>query len=339
MIIRCSACSTHYAVDEAAFGTKGRAVKCTNCGHRWVQAPGQAYASPLRKLSQAAQAAAARSTPLDTPQPSPTPATEKQVSPARTAPEPEAVLPESTSHTPSEQAGDGEAPPSVPEAEESSVSLPDDAEESPTAPDAADENEQPEEAPEAEAEEVEEGKDEAGSDEDRGLPEDEPIPEVFKFPHVQPEPPPKRRFPAWAAAVAALVPIALGGALYLAKEPLGMNFPVVARAYDAIGIQPYRAYGLDIPKDAVKTEYQGGGQALEVSGIVLNTSDRERPVPDLKISFLDAMGKEVQSVITSVEPNVIPPRQQIDFVVLVENTAATATRLSVVFADSNTTRN
>ena len=267
------------------------------------------------------------------------------MSPARTAPEPEAVLPESTSPTSSEPDGDGEvaveAPPSVPEADDSSVSVPDDAEESPTAPDAADEIEQPEEVPEAEAEEVEEGKDEAGSDEDRGLPEDEPIPEVFKFPHVQPEPPPKRRFPAWAAAaaVAALVPIALGGALYLAKEPLGMNFPVVARAYDAIGIQPYRAYGLDIPKDAVKTEYQGGGQALEVSGIVLNTSDRERPVPDLKISFLDAMGKEVQSVITSVEPNVIPPRQQIDFVVLVENTAATATRLSVVFADSNTARN
>ena len=39
MIIRCSACTTRYLVDPAAFGVAGRRVRCVRCGHVWDQSP------------------------------------------------------------------------------------------------------------------------------------------------------------------------------------------------------------------------------------------------------------------------------------------------------------
>jgi predicted Zn finger-like uncharacterized protein len=39
MIITCPHCDTHFAVSEAALGTKGRTVRCARCSHKWHQGP------------------------------------------------------------------------------------------------------------------------------------------------------------------------------------------------------------------------------------------------------------------------------------------------------------
>ena len=39
MIIRCFACSTRFRIDPAALGDSGRRVRCTNCGHVWLELP------------------------------------------------------------------------------------------------------------------------------------------------------------------------------------------------------------------------------------------------------------------------------------------------------------
>jgi predicted Zn finger-like uncharacterized protein len=36
MIVTCPNCSTHFKVPEAAFGTRGRKVKCARCSHTWL---------------------------------------------------------------------------------------------------------------------------------------------------------------------------------------------------------------------------------------------------------------------------------------------------------------
>lgn len=38
MRITCPSCSTSYDVDGSSFGDQGRLVRCTNCGHQWLQA-------------------------------------------------------------------------------------------------------------------------------------------------------------------------------------------------------------------------------------------------------------------------------------------------------------
>lgn len=351
MIIRCPACSTFYAVDESALGGRGRAVKCTNCGHSWLQTLDDVLATPPLQSSRPeldSVAPQAPRSPVDPEFSSPAGSKEPDL-PGESVSAPEAESPESTSPeaasagSSADSGGDdaaaAEAPQRAPRASNGSVTEPDVIEESTVSAGEETEveelDESPEHASESVAEDIQQGDDQTESDQDEGLPDDLPIPEVFTFPNVGEEQPPRRRFPVAAAAITGALVIVLIGALYLAREPLGMAFPSVAKVYDAIGLQPYRGYGLVIPKEAVKTEYQGGAEALEVSGIVLNESDRERPVPDLKISFLDAMGKEVQSVTAAVEPKVVPPRQQVDFVVLVENMAATATRLELDFADPN----
>ena len=39
MIIRCFSCSTRYRIDPASLGVSGRRVRCTNCGHVWLELP------------------------------------------------------------------------------------------------------------------------------------------------------------------------------------------------------------------------------------------------------------------------------------------------------------
>ena len=45
MIIRCFACSTRFRIDPAALGESGRRVRCTNCGHVWLELP-QRHVAP-----------------------------------------------------------------------------------------------------------------------------------------------------------------------------------------------------------------------------------------------------------------------------------------------------
>lgn len=42
MIIRCFACSTRFRIDPAALGDSGRRVRCTSCGHVWLELPQRA---------------------------------------------------------------------------------------------------------------------------------------------------------------------------------------------------------------------------------------------------------------------------------------------------------
>ena len=39
MIVRCSACTTRYRIDPTALGMAGRKLRCTRCGHVWLELP------------------------------------------------------------------------------------------------------------------------------------------------------------------------------------------------------------------------------------------------------------------------------------------------------------
>ncbi len=55
MIIRCSACDTRYRIDPTELGISGRKLRCTRCGHLWLELP-SAGGAALSGAPQQAQA-------------------------------------------------------------------------------------------------------------------------------------------------------------------------------------------------------------------------------------------------------------------------------------------
>lgn len=73
MIIACPACSTRYAVPDAAIGSEGRTVRCAKCKHSWFQDPPVLdLISPTGAAAPASQVSAPDPVPAPVPPPAPT---------------------------------------------------------------------------------------------------------------------------------------------------------------------------------------------------------------------------------------------------------------------------
>jgi len=154
-------------------------------------------------------------------------------------------------------------------------------------------------AVEAEEEELaeelyEEPPDELGSAEEPALAE---APEPEEEPPVFATAPPRaalRLGPravqaiAWggaAAAVALVVALAL-----MFRSDVVRVWPPAAGAYARIGL-PVNAVGLALQEVSARRQFQGGRQALVVSGVVKNVRAEPVAPPPLSVTFLDRKGK------------------------------------------------
>ena len=134
-----------------------------------------------------------------------------------------------------------------------------------------------------------------------------------------------------AAVVALLLCVALGG--YFLRGLVTEYIPGAGAVYEMIGLSGSGlGDGLAIREVKRNRESVGGKDVLVVRGVIANISDKERPVPMIKLSLYDLDGKVVQSAETAPLKNNLKAAEQIGFKVQLKDPSPLARRLEVTFA-------
>lgn len=180
------------------------------------------------------------------------------------------------------------------------------------------------------------------------LEEPEPIPQVFTAEETgddeyvdDDEDDEEHHEPAEKGGILKIVLIAVvvlllgivGAAIFL-KDMVIEYVPAAEGVYSMIGLGD-DALGAGLSINDVKStrESISGKDVLVVRGVIVNVSDRERPVPLLELRLSDLDGKPVQSASTAPLKKLLAAGDQIGFKIQVEEPSALARRLEVTFIE------
>jgi len=294
MIIICPACATQYAVDPGMFTPSGRTVRCSTCGHQWMQLPQspQPVAPP-----QPAAVAAAPPQPAPVPQPAPAPQPAPQPAPA---PQPEPEPEEELSQDEVDTLFDSEDPPDVGSIIE--------GEPEPADGDDVDIDDMPESDPipevlTADAPEEDEG---GGS----------------KLAMII------------GAAVLAMIIAVVGGLYAAKDQVVAMVPAMGGLLYDMVGMgKPALGAGLEIRKVVSERESAGNADILIVRGEVSNVADEPLAVPMIRVVLYDEGNEEVHAMnLKPLKPR-LESGDAIGFKARIENPPPLARRLEVTFSE------
>ncbi len=135
------------------------------------------------------------------------------------------------------------------------------------------------------------------------------------------------------AAVLAIFVGLIAAAIFL-KDTVIEFVPAAEGVYSMIGLGD-DALGAGLSINDVKStrESISGKDVLVVRGVIVNVSDRERPVPMLELRLSDLDGKLVQSANTAPLKKQLTAGDQIGFKIQVEDPSPLARRLEVTFVE------
>lgn len=135
------------------------------------------------------------------------------------------------------------------------------------------------------------------------------------------------------AAVLAIFIGVIVAAIFL-KDMVIEFVPAAEGVYSMIGLGD-DALGAGLSINDVKStrESIAGKDVLVVRGVIVNVSDRERPVPMLELRLSDLDGKLVQSANTAPLKKQLTAGDQIGFKIQVEDPSPLARRLEVTFIE------
>lgn len=302
MIVACPQCSSRFRVPEDALGAGGRAVRCGNCGHSWIQKPRQAILEVNHRF----------------------PRTEKRLK----KDEPAAAMP-----APARAAGRGlldiaqeEMAPSFPAPPPPAPRM---APPPPPPPAAMPEPESTPASPVAEAPSLEAL---AETVAEKIEPADD-MPRR-RGPRPAAAQAPKRSI---AAAIGWILLLATVVGLGLAIQ---MRADVVAAIPQTRAI--YQAFRLDVPPPGaglavtVQPPMRGssaGTPTMEVSGKLRNVSSSSQPVPILRVSLIDEKGVPVADRDLTLDAKQLESGEETAFTVVFENPPAAAQNLVITFRD------
>jgi len=133
---------------------------------------------------------------------------------------------------------------------------------------------------------------------------------------------------AWGA-VGALALVVMTLAVVFRVEVVRL-WPRTATAYAAAGFQ-VTAEGLVFENVLAEPGYADGEPTLTVTADVRNTSERDRPVPQVRISLMDDDGEEVFGWVVSLRVDELSPRQTARFTAVLAQPPADARDLELRF--------
>lgn len=317
MELACPSCATRFTVPDGAIGPKGRKLKCSQCGHTWRQMPPEPEAAraPRDMRSEAPEPTRAKEEEETLPPAGPVPL---EMEPRGNGPAPDrADGVHSTDDDPFESLGgrvdDGEDP---------------------LAGFDFDRSDEGEPFSDLGFGEGEEGEDGDGSNLDDLLSsEPEPIPAMFAGRESAPA---KGRSSAlvWLLVLLVVVGGMLGGAWFF-RERLVDTVPQLERFYEMAGIAAAPlGHGLlfkDVTSDLVD---RGNGQTLVVRGFITNESDRDRPVPYLRLDLFGADEALLDTVVAEPPKPVLAADETVGFRIQADNPSAATRRFTVNWAEA-----
>jgi len=139
----------------------------------------------------------------------------------------------------------------------------------------------------------------------------------------------KSRLGVWLLVVL-LTLAGLAGGAWLFRERLVEAVPQLEDVFESIGVPAAPlGYGLmfrDVTSDLVD---RGNGQMLVVRGFIANDSERDRPVPFIRLALFDRTGAVLDEIVAEPPQVTLEPGQTIGFRIQADNPSAATQRFTV----------
>jgi len=125
----------------------------------------------------------------------------------------------------------------------------------------------------------------------------------------------------------------IGGGYQLRAELVGM-YPPLAKLYEKVGIQVEPAQWLGLELHGLKSAVvlDSGESKIEISGEVMNVSDRTRPVPPIRVAMRGAANKELAVYTLTLEDDKVAAGAKLSFNVKLPGQKEEVLDLEVAFA-------
>jgi len=155
------------------------------------------------------------------------------------------------------------------------------------------------------------------------------------------EPPPQSRGAAFAQSVGWLALLVLLGSIGWAsiafRETIASVWPPSASLYSLLGM-PVNVRGVALTNISYKQEYESGQPVLSVTGKIVNVSDREQPVPEIRVVLMDDAKRELYHWTFDAGVPTLKPGAETPFTTRLSSPPADARNLNVRFAEAGDSR-
>src|SRR4030095_5492650 len=127
--------------------------------------------------------------------------------------------------------------------------------------------------------------------------------------------------------------VTIGWAAVQYRQTIVELWPGVAPLYDVLGL-PVEAQGIALTDIAYQHEVEDGQPVLSVTGKIVNVSDRELPVPIIRVMLSDEAQHEIYHWMFNTGVQSLKPGAESAFVTRLSSPPAEARNLNIRFAEA-----